>query len=64
MTWWHKNPLEAALWFQTEYPDEYAVVMEKISTYSIAPELDHSALLNLKLRLERDSLTPHFHVAQ
>jgi hypothetical protein len=60
MTWWHKNPIEAALWMQTNYPQHYARALEQASVYATAPELNHEALLNLKIRLERDSLTPTF----
>lgn len=34
MSFWHKNPLEAALKFQSMYPTEYTFALEKARIYN------------------------------
>lgn len=34
MSWWHKNPLEAAEWFNDTFPDRAAYLQSKIDTYN------------------------------
>jgi len=51
--WWHKSPLEAALWFAKEYPNEYnkALLMSDKQTYKETPKQSYEELEALYKKL-------------
>ena len=52
LQWWHKNPIEASHWLETEYPEVFAKAVLMIEDYPNAPKKTADELLALKLKLE------------
>jgi len=52
LQWWHKNPIEASHWLETEYPEVFAKAVLMLEDYQNAPKKTADELLALKLKLE------------
>jgi len=55
--WWHKSPIEAALWFKNDYPEKYKKIIKMMNpeVYKKFPKRTPDELLALKLKLENDA---------
>lgn len=54
LQWWHKNPIQAALWLQTEYPEVYkkCLKMAQPEVYAAYKAPTPDELMALKCKLE------------
>ncbi len=52
INWWHKNPMEAAAWFEDRFPDRWAYLQEQRGTYKFSLIELENLVIKLKEQLK------------
>jgi hypothetical protein len=52
LQWWHKNPIAATIWFQSEYPVQHAKAVEMMGLYKSSQKMSPEDKMKLYLKLK------------
>lgn len=52
INWWHKNPMEAAAWFQNKYPERWGYLQKERGTYKFTLTELEELVVSLKAQLQ------------
>lgn len=55
LQWWHKNPVEAYLWLEKEYPEKLAYALKMVTEYDKAPSMTYEEKMTLYLKLKNSA---------